>query len=616
MTQAQAKEEPQNPGTGKAVEDLSWRELWDTARRSFRLCRDTSASAFSILIAGSIASSFLPAGLAAMAGLVVNHVQGMMSSGDLDLTSLLPWLGGFATFTFASGGLQAVRAYGESILSAEMDRVMSKKVLEHRVTLDMAFYELPENHDLVQRGTAFAGREFLRFIMQTITLGSLAIQFVTLLAVMMYILPVVTPLLGVLAAPMIYFRWRISKMQYKLNHQKTSRMRLRNYYAGDLTKKDALPSIKFFALGSVLSKRFDSLSRELIAVDRGLFRRRAIGQIAGSIAFAIVSVVAAGWAANAALTGALAIGALVTYLASADRLRGCINDLTNSASTVFTNVLFVRNLYLFFDAKPTIQIDSGLQPAEAHGRIELRDVCFSYPGTSSETIQHVDLEILPGETVALVGANGAGKSTLANLITRLHDPTSGTVLIDGIDARELSADWLYRQIAYVGQRTLELEVSAAENIAFGDLERLDGQPERIAEIARNAGIQSIIDKMPRGLDTVLGRRFGEYALSGGEWQRLSVARALAKNAPILVFDEPTANMDARAEYELFTALKEMVKERTTIIISHRFATVRSADRIVVLDEGRIAEVGSHDELIRLGRIYAGLYTIQQQAMNG
>jgi ATP-binding cassette subfamily B protein len=293
---------------------------------------------------------------------------------------------------------------------------------------------------------------------------------------------------------------------------------------------------------------------------------------------------------------------------------------------VFTSVLNVRNLYRFFDVEPTIDSRSKRSdargvgavdaPERARGEIQLDHVSFSYPGASSETLHDIDLHIMPGETIALVGGNGAGKTTLANLILRLYDPTSGVVRVDGVDVREYSTEWLYRQIGYVSQAPVRFEMSAAENIAFADYERLRDQPEEIARIARSAGIESIIDKMPRGLDTILGRRFGEYEMSGGEWQRFGVARALAKEAPIVVFDEPTANMDAHAEYELFTALKEVVKERTAIIVSHRFATVRSADRIVVLDEGRVAEVGSHEELIAKGGIYAGLYEIQQSTLNG
>jgi ATP-binding cassette subfamily B protein len=599
------------------VDGLSWREIVLTCRRSVELCMEGSRRSFVILVITSLLGSFRPAALAATAGLIVSRVEKMLTNDESDPLILLPWLGIFGGIMLVSGILDAIKTYRESVLSAEMDMVLTKRVLEHRISLDISFLEQPENNDLLSRGTHIAGREFLKFIMQIVGLASLSIQFVTLMGVMMWILPWVTPMLAILTAPMIAFRWRISKLQYQLNYSTTSRMRLRNYYGSELAGTGALPTIKLFGLGSVIGERYRSLNRGLIRLDRKLHRRSAIGQAAGSVGFALLFVVAAGWAAASALTGALSLGYLVTYLASASRFRSCITRITQTTSTAFTNALFVRNIYSFLDVKPTIQVESGIRPASpSRGHIELRDVSFTYPGAASETIHRINLEIMPGESVALVGANGAGKTTLSNLMIRLYDPTEGAVLIDGVDVRDLSADWLYDQIAYVGQSVVRLEVTAADNIAFGDLQRLDGQTEQIAEIAELSGIQSIIDKMPRGLDTVLGRRFGDYSLSGGEWQRLSVARAIAKDAPILMFDEPTANMDARAEYSLFTTLREITKEKTSIIVSHRFATVRSADRIVVLDEGMIAEMGSHDELMRLDQIYAGLYRIQQKALNG
>lgn len=600
----------------RADKSLAWREIRATARRSIALCYETSPFAFTALVAAFVVDSFLPAALTATAGLVVHQVEGMLAADRVALQPLVPWLGMFAGIMFLKGTLSALKTYHESILAFDMDRVISRRVLDHRLDLDVAFYEDPENHDLLERGSKFAGREFLKFIMQIVNLGSLGIQFVTLLGVMMWILPVVTPLLAVLTAPMILFRWRISRLQYELDHVTTMRRRLRTYYAGELTSKEAIPTIKFFDLKALLSERFDALSRELLEENRKLYRKRVIGQMAGAVALAFAFLVAAGWAARSALVGEIAVGALVTYLASADRFRSSLNNITKAASTVFTNVLFVRNLYDFFDTQPAIDAKTGGRPEETEGRIRLENVSFRYPGAEEDTLRGIDLEIEPGKTVAIVGGNGAGKTTLANIITRLFDPTSGTVRLDGTDLRDLAAEWYYEQIAYVPQVPIRFETTARENIAFGDRARLMNDHEAVARIAKEAGVESIIDRMPRGLDTTLGRRFGEYDMSGGEWQRLAVARALAKDAPLLVFDEPTANLDARAEYELFTALKQMTREKTAIIISHRFATVRSADQIIVLEQGRVVEVGNHDELMALGQVYSGLYRVQQKALNG
>lgn len=606
----------QSSAEGVSDSQLHWREVVAIGRRALALCLSTSPWLFGAITVGSIAGAFVPAALAGMAGYIVTQVESLLKAGVSDLTTLFPSLILILIILLFNGIVQAINSYSESMLAARMDLRITKELASHASTLDLAFFDLPENHDILSRGFQYAGRDFLSFVLGIIRMGAEAVQFATLFGVMMWIQPLVTPLLAVLVAPMIAFRWRISKMQYKINIAKTSKMRLRNYYAGELTRREALPIVKLFNLSPILLKRFEKLSWNLIELDRRLFRRLGIGQAIGTTAFAMAFIVAAAWAAQSALAGTLALGLLVTYLTCAERLRSSLVRITKAASETFKNILFVQNLHDFIDAKPSIRSDVGLCPDRTRGHIELRNVSFTYPGATAPTIRKIDLEILPGQTVALVGANGAGKTTLAHLIARLYDVDGGSVLLDGVDVRDLSARWYYDQIAYVGQFPIRFEVTAADNIAFGDWKRLGGNRAGIEKIVAEAGIAPIIEGMPHGLDTVLGRRFGEYDLSGGQWQRLAVTRALTKDAPILILDEPTANMDARSEYELFTTLRGLAKDKTAVIISHRFATVRSADRIVVMDEGEIVELGSHDELMQLGGVYAGLYRIQQKALNG
>jgi ATP-binding cassette subfamily B protein len=244
----------------------------------------------------------------------------------------------------------------------------------------------------------------------------------------------------------------------------------------------------------------------------------------------------------------------------------------------------------------------------------VENVEFAYPGSSRLVLRGVSLEIEPGEIVALVGENGSGKTTLVKLIARLYHADRGRITLDGRDIETLEMESLHRRIAFVFQSFGRYEATARDNIAYGDWEKCLDDPDRVEEIARVAGVHEMLLSMPEGYDTMLGRTFGTFDLSGGQWQKLAMARAFARQAALLILDEASASLDARAEYELFVRARELARGRTTILISHRFSTVSMADRILVMDQGRIVESGSHRELLRRGGHYAKLYGLHQQQM--
>jgi len=230
-------------------------------------------------------------------------------------------------------------------------------------------------------------------------------------------------------------------------------------------------------------------------------------------------------------------------------------------------------------------------------------------------LSDVSFHIEPGETVALVGENGAGKTTLVKLIARLYDPNEGVIVFDDVNLQDLSLEFLRRQISFVFQRFSRYEATVSENIAFGDWRELLDHPDRVEQLGRMAGVQEMVDTMPHGYETQLGRLFGEFTLSGGQWQKIAISRAFARDSSLLILDEPTANLDARAEFDLFSRFKSLAAGRTTILISHRFSTVSMADRILVLEEGRIIESGTHDALLAQGGQYAALFNLHQRQMN-
>jgi len=278
--------------------------------------------------------------------------------------------------------------------------------------------------------------------------------------------------------------------------------------------------------------------------------------------------------------------------------------------------LYISNLIEFFNISPQISPLHGKSLSSCRGEIALQSVTFTYPGTQQPAVEEVSLRIKAGETVALVGENGAGKTTLVKLIARLYEPQKGTVLFDGHDIQTLSLDFLYQQLSFVFQNFGRYEATVADNIAYGDWARLREQKQEIKDIAQHSGIHKMVSGLPQDYDTRLGRMFGESTLSGGQWQQIALARAFArKNAKLLILDEPTANLDARSEYNLFCRFKEHARGRTTILISHRFSTVSMADRIIVLEQGRVVEEGSHQTLIEKEGLYANLYRLHQLQMS-
>ena len=319
--------------------------------------------------------------------------------------------------------------------------------------------------------------------------------------------------------------------------------------------------------------------------------------------------------ASQTLVGVLTIGDIAIYGGATSRLRNTLQNIIASMSTMREDMLYISNLREFLRTKPQIEETGAVSPAPGPGAVEAKSISFAYGPGQPLVLRGISFCIQPGETVALVGENGAGKSTLAKLIARLYEPTEGIVLLDGNNMRELSAEYLRQQIAFVFQRFSRYEATAAENIAYGDWKRLLHDRQQVERIARLAGVDGLIRTMPQAYDTLLGRAFGEYTLSYGQWQRMAIARAFAReSASLLILDEPTANLDARAEYDLFCRFRDLAAGRTTILISHRFSTVSMADRIIVLDDGRIVEQGTHEELLSQDGHYASLYRLHARQM--
>jgi ATP-binding cassette subfamily B protein len=440
---------------------------------------------------------------------------------------------------------------------------------------------------------------------------------VSLAGVLFAIEPVITLLLMPLGSLYLVAQWRLARARYETEYVRTTKRRWMRYFASRLLDHQWVPEIKLLGLAPVLLDR----CRALLVEFRDQNRRLYAGSLLGDLAFTVLATAAlyAALARVAAhvVSGLSTVGDVAIYGGAAVRLRRSLQSGAKSISDAREGLLYISNLRSFFRAEPQVAAGPTTAPPVRHGAIEVRNVSFTYAGSERPALLDVSFRIQPGETIALVGENGAGKTTLARLLARLYDPTEGCILAGDLDLRDLSLAGWHDAVGCVFQNIGQYEATVADNIAYGDWQRLSGDRKEIVEIARLSGVHDMIEAMPQGYDTSLGRTFGDYTPSLGQWQRLAIARAFARrDAALLILDEPTSNMDARAEYELFCRFRELAAGRTVVLISHRFSTVSIADRILVLDGGLIIEQGSHQDLLAQEGHYASLYRLHMRHMSG
>jgi ATP-binding cassette subfamily B protein len=315
-----------------------------------------------------------------------------------------------------------------------------------------------------------------------------------------------------------------------------------------------------------------------------------------------------------AVQGRVTVGELIFLTGAIAGTSGNIQIVFSMFSKIADQALFLGDLVEFFAVRPSIQSkpDAVLAPRPIRKGFEFRGVSFQYPDSDRQVLKNINLRIEPGERIALVGENGQGKTTLVKLLARLYDPTEGAIFLDGIDLREYSIEDLSKEIGIIFQDFVRYEISARENIGVGRIEEI-GNELRVSEAARKSLADAVVAKLPNGLHQMLGRRFeGGSDLSGGEWQKFALARAYMRDAQVLILDEPTASLDARSEYEVFQHFSELTEDCTTVLVSHRFSTVRIAQRILVLDDGEIREQGTHEQLLELGGRYAEFFNLQAE----
>ena len=423
----------------------------------------------------------------------------------------------------------------------------------------------------------------------------------------------VVVLLGA-AIPGVLVRIRYAKKMHTWETQKTPVERQAAYFSWMLTKDVYAKEIRVFGLGSLFMERFRRLQSGLLSEKLGIVQKKTLAELLSMSTAICVSFVLLGYLAMRTVKGLMSLGDLVMFYAAVQRGQFLLRQVFSSVADLYEDNLFLSNLYRFLELKPKLLELSNprLVSRPLKSGIVFDHVSFQYPGNEQRVLHDVSFTIRPGEHVALVGANGAGKTTIAKLLCRLYDPTGGAITLDGVDLRQYPSEDLRRNMSVVFQDFGRYQLTVRENIWLGNI-RVPPEDRCLEAAVHKAGIRPFISQLPNGYDTVLGKWFdGGQELSAGEWQKIAIARAFLHDGEIIILDEPSSSLDARGECEIFERFHQLVKDKTAILISHRLSTVKKADRIYVLDRGRVAEFGNHEELLKKSWIYARMFETQAQ----
>ena len=584
---------------------------------AFRLVWDAHKPATLMMAALTIVGALIPAGQAWVGKLIIDSVVssiGAKVDAQTGLTATLPYLAIEFVLILATAGIGQARSLTEHILHARLNFTLNTRLIRKALSLDLSHFENAEFYDKLQNARREADWRALQimnngfyFVQNTITLLSFAallFRFNALLALILFGATI----------PAFIAQSQYAQLNFRLLSWRAPEARRMSYLEYLLTVDTSVKEVKLFGLGEPLLGRYADLFWKFMREDQALAQKRSLASFGWGLLATLSYYFAYGWIVYRTVEGGITLGDMTLYLSIFRQSQNVFQSLFFGLSDLYENALFMSNLFAFLDLKPLMPISAtpiALPNPIEHG-IEFRNVSFRYADRNDYALRDVNLTIKPGEKIALVGANGAGKTTLVKLLTRLYDPTEGQVLVDGVDLREVDPKDLQKRIGVIFQDFVKYFLPAKENIGFGQIDQLENE-SRIVDSAQRSGAHPTITSLPQGYDTMLGKWFERgNDLSGGEWQKVALARAFMRDAEVLVLDEPTAALDALNEYAVFQRFRELTDNKIAILISHRFSTVRMADRIIVLEDGAITEIGTHADLLAKGGMYAKLFTIQAE----
>lgn len=602
------------PSPGRAEGQATWRARLASLRNIGPLLRmvwDTSPALVSATALLRLVRALLPLAILWVSKLIIDGVVGWVAHGKGDVARIWQLVALELGLAVASDLLGRANTLADSLLGDRFTNRVSVRLIEHATRLDLASFEDPVFYDKLERARRQTTSR-IGLLAAVLNVGQDTLSLISLSAGLVVFSPWLVVLLIAAVIPSFLGETHFTTLAYSVLYRRTPERRLLDYIRLLGASSQSAKEVKIFGLGPHLAERYHEVSDRIYNENKQVAIRRA------SVGF-LLNLISTGGYYSAyvvvllrTLAGAISIGTFTFLTGAFSRSRMYIEKILQSFTDISEQALFLKDLFEFFEMEPGIRSlpDALPAPRPIRDGFEFRNVAFAYPGASQMVVENINFRIERQEKIALIGENGAGKTTLVKLLARLYDPTAGQILLDGVDLREYSVEDLRKEIGVIFQDYMRYEMLAKENIGFGKIEAMEDQG-RIARAAQKSLAFQVIRKLPQGYNQMIGRRFeGGVDLSGGEWQKFALARAYMRDAQLLILDEPTATLDARAEYEVFRRFAELTKGRMAVLISHRFSTVRMADRILVLQNGQIREEGTHQQLVALGGQYAELFELQ------